>query len=130
VEAVGRGEIELGLVNHYYLYQFLAEQPDFAAANHFLAGGDPGALINVAGAGILRTSDQPEAARQLLTFLLSETAQRHFAEDAYEYPLTDDVEPDPTLPALTDIDAPMIDLGDLDDLPGTLELRRRAGALS
>jgi iron(III) transport system substrate-binding protein len=130
VEAVGRGEIELGLVNHYYLYQFLAEQPDFPAANHFLAGGDPGALVNVAGAGILQTTDQPNAAERLLGFLLSEDAQQHFADESYEYPLVGDVDPDRRLPALADIDAPEMDLSDLDDLEGTLELIRQSGALS
>ncbi len=51
VEAVGSGEIELGLVNHYYLYLVKEENPDAAVANHFLTGEDPGALVSVAGAG-------------------------------------------------------------------------------
>ena len=55
VEAVASGEIELGLVNHYYLYLVKEESPDAPVANHFLAGGDPGALVNVAGAAILET---------------------------------------------------------------------------
>ncbi len=56
VEAVGRGEIQLGLVNHYYLYRFLAEQGEsFPARNHHPSAGDAGSIINVAGVGILDT---------------------------------------------------------------------------
>jgi iron(III) transport system substrate-binding protein len=60
VEGVARGEVEVGLVNHYYLYRFLAEDPDFNVANHYLPG-DVGGLVNVAGIGVLDTSDQQEA---------------------------------------------------------------------
>ena len=45
VEAVAAGEIELGLVNHYYLYLAKEENPDATVANHFLTGEDPGALV-------------------------------------------------------------------------------------
>ena len=65
VEAVAAGEVDLGLVNHYYLYLVKEEQPDAPIANHFLAAGDPGALVSVAGAGVLASSDiapkQPSA---------------------------------------------------------------------
>ena len=44
VQAVGDGEIDIGLVNHYYLFRFLAEDPDFPAANHFTDAGGAGAL--------------------------------------------------------------------------------------
>ena len=41
-EAIARGEIDVGFVNHYYLYELGAEQPGFPVANHFLRAGDPG----------------------------------------------------------------------------------------
>ena len=62
LEAVAAGEVDVAFINHYYLHQRLAEEPDSAAANHFLTDGDPGALVNVAGAGILgrrRTPPRP-----------------------------------------------------------------------
>ncbi len=62
LEAVAAGEVEVGFVNHYYLYRFLAEDPDFPVANRFYTDGDPGALVNVAGAGVLATADDPDAA--------------------------------------------------------------------
>jgi iron(III) transport system substrate-binding protein len=130
VEATGRGEIDLGLVNHYYLYRFLAEDPAFAADNAFLPGGDVGALVNVAGAGILETTDQPAAAREFVAFLQSDEAQQYFSEETFEYPLVSGVAADEQLPPLATIETPDLDLSDLDELEATLELLRQTGALS
>ncbi|HVM12787.1 MAG TPA: extracellular solute-binding protein, partial [Egibacteraceae bacterium] len=129
VEAAGRGEIAIGLVNHYYLYRFTEESPDFAAANKFLAGDDPGALVNVAGLGVLETSDQQERALELVDFLLSQEAQEYFSEETSEYPLVEGVAARDDLPPLDELDTPDIDLSDLDDLAGTLELLQDAGVL-
>ncbi len=130
VQAVIDGEITVGLVNHYYLFRFLAEDPDIAtAALHFFPGGDAGSLVNVAGAGILATSDQHESALALIEYLLSDGAQEYFASKTYEYPLVESVEPSVDLPALADIEAPEIDLSDLDDLQGTLDMIENSGAL-
>lgn len=129
VQAVIDGEIAVGLVNHYYLFRFLAEDPDITAALHFFPGGDPGSFINVAGAAILKTSDQSETALTLVEYLLSDSAQRYFAETTYEYPLVASVDPSVELPDLADIEAPDIDLSAIDDLQATLEMIEDSGAL-
>ncbi len=129
VEGLGRGEVEVGLVNHYYLYRFLAEDPDFPVDNKYLPG-DIGGLVNIAGAGVLATSDAQDAATELIRYLLSEEVQTHFGQvtDALEFPVRDGVE-SPELPSLEEIDPPDVDLSDLEDLQGTLELLREVGAL-
>lgn len=129
LDAVIAGEIDVAFVNHYYLMQRLAEDPDVPAANYFHTDGDPGALVNVAGVGILSTSDEPESAQGLVEFLLSEEAQAYFAEETKEYPLVEGVEPDPALPPLSEIGTPEIDLSDLADLEGTLRLLQEVGVL-
>lgn len=130
VQAVINGELTAGLVNHYYLFRFLAEDPDIDTATlHFFPGGDPGSLINIAGAGILATSDQQDVALQLVEYMLSDEAQEYFATETYEYPLVNTIEPSVDIPALADIEAPEIDLSDLDDLQGTLEMIEDSGAL-
>ncbi len=129
VQAVINGEVVVGLVNHYYLFRFLAEDPEITSTLHFFPGGDVGSLINIAGAAILATSDQPDAAQQLVNYLLSDAAQEYFARTTYEYPLVDSVEPSVDLPALADIEAPEIDLSELDDLQATLEMIEESGAL-
>ena len=128
--AVAAGEIEVGFVNHYYLMRQLKEQGDsFPVRNHFLDGGDPGALVNVAGAGILTTAKNPAAAQAFVDFLLSDESQTYFATETSEYPLIDGVPADPGLPTLAELQSPDIDLSDLADLEGTLKLLQDAGAL-
>ncbi len=131
VKAVNDGQVDLGLVNHYYLFQLQSEiGPERTVArNHYTAGTDPGALVNVAGVGILRSSDRQADAGRLVEFLLSEPAQRHFALENFEYPLVAGVPTAPGLPPLQATQGPPIDLGDLADLEHTLDMLRRAGLL-
>lgn len=130
VVAVGSGEVDVAFVNHYYRYQLAAEQgDDFPVQNHFFSGGDPGALVNVAGTGILTTSDSSGAAEEFIAYLLSEEGQTYFAEETYEYPLAAGIEPAEGLPTLDELQPPDIDLSDLTDLEGTLDLMREAGVL-
>lgn len=129
LDAVGRGEIDVGFVNHYYLHRFLTERGQgFRARNHY-SSGDAGSLINVAGTGILTTSDSPELAQQFVEYLLSEPAQRYFAEETTEYPLVHGIEPFGGLPPLESLNPPDVNLGDLYDLRGTLDLMRQAGVI-
>jgi iron(III) transport system substrate-binding protein len=129
VDGVGRGEVDAGFVNHYYLHRFLTEQgQDFGARNHY-SSGDAGALINVSGVGIMINSESTELAQQLVDYLLSEPAQRYFAEQTTEYPLIDGVATAEGIPPLASLDPPDIDLSNLDDLRGTLDLMHQAGVL-
>ncbi len=130
VAAAGSGEIDVGFVNHYYLGRFLKEEgPQFGARNHFLGNGDPGALVLVAGAGILKETDDRDSAERFIRFLLSEEAQSYFAEETGEYPLAAGVEPPGGLPSLESLDPPDVDLSRLSDLQGTLSLMRDAGVI-
>lgn len=128
VEAVGRGEVDVGFVNHYYLYRFLAEEPEFPARNYSPRSGGIGAMINVAGAGVVNSSDNPEAAINFINFLLSETAQQYFNDETNEYPLSAP-SLNPLLQPIDTINTPDIDLSDLDDLDGTLQLLQDLGIL-
>lgn len=129
VEAVGRGEIDVGLVNHYYLFELKEQDPGLQVANHFVTGGDPGALVNAAGVGILEGTGRREEAKRFVEFLLSEEAQRYFATQTFEYPLVVGVSPVEGLPPLERLEPPDIDLSDLSDLRGTQELLTETGVL-
>jgi iron(III) transport system substrate-binding protein len=127
-EAIARGEIDVGFVNHYYLYELSAEQPGFPVANHFLRAGDPGTLVNAAGVGLVKGSDAAGPARRLVDFLLSRTGQRFFSEKTFEYPLTAGVAPPQGLRSLEDVHGPDIALGQLGGkLRSTLEMLSEAG---
>lgn len=131
VDAVGRGEVHVGLVNHYYLFQFLAQHGEqFGARNHYTTG-DAGAIINIAGIGVLDGTNKKDAALRFVEFLLSEEAQQYFTDNNYEYPVLSagNVRTNDLLLPLADIDTPDIDLTNLHDLQGTLELMQKVGAL-
>ena len=133
LEALAAGEIEVGLVNHYYLALLKDEQPDAPVANYFFDGDDPGALVNVAGVGIVDGTDDQDAAQEFVRFLLSEKGQRFYAEEAEEseYPLVDGVDGPEGVPPLGELEGPDIELGDLGpELEKTLELLNELGYTS
>lgn len=132
--AVASGEVDVALINHYYLYAQLKEKgPTFPVRNYYPRSGDAGALVNAAGVGILGTSKQQDAAVRFVEFLLSARAQEFFASDtpadAYEYPVVPGVRIHPELVPLNQVKSPSFDLSDLDDLDGTLKLLRAVGVI-
>ena len=130
VQAVANGEVEVGFVNHYYLERFLAEHgPDFKARNYYIGNGDPGALVLVAGVGILEASDNQHTAQEFVDFLLSEPAQQYFTSEIKEYPVAAGVVPEGDLPPIDSLNPPDVDLGNLTDLEGTLDLLRDVGVV-
>ena len=118
VEAVARGEVPIGLVNHYYSLRARAEDPAIAAENFYFPSGDIGSLLIATAAGVLVGSDDAESADRLIEFLLSPASQSFFSTETLEYPLAAGVEPSPELPALSALDVATYDF---DDLAGGLE---------
>jgi iron(III) transport system substrate-binding protein len=130
VEAIDRGEISLGLVNHYYVWEVSeALGRPINAKNGFFAPGDLGNLINVSGAGILQTSAKQKAAQDLINYLTSAAAQQRFVSDTHEYSLLDGAMSPAELPALDKIGAPSIDLKTLSNIKATQDLLIQVGLL-
>jgi iron(III) transport system substrate-binding protein len=113
VAAVADGQLDSGMVNHYYLLRRLVEDPDAAAANYFFPEATAGSLVMPAGVGILATADSGDAARRFVEFLLSEGAQEFFATETFEFPLLPGVAANPQLPPIESIPTPDIDLSEL-----------------
>jgi iron(III) transport system substrate-binding protein len=129
-DAIANGEVDVGLINHYYVAEAIAvEGEDYPVRVYTPPGGDPGSLVNVAGGAVLKSSGQQPAAQKLLSWLLGRTAQEYFADKTKEYPLAAGVEPDPALEPLESIEQPDIDLSDLSGLKESVELIRDSGAL-
>ena len=129
VDAVLRGEVDMGLVNHYYLLRFLAEDPDAPGVNHYFDPDDVGALVIVTAGAVLDTAEQPGAPQEFLEFMLSREAQEFYASETREYPLAAGVKPPAELEPLAAGDAS--DTIDFDKLGGglsrTQELIRESG---
>ena len=135
VEAVASGEIQLGLVNHYYLYLVKAEQPDAPIANKYLPGDDPGALVSVAGVGILDGAEHADAAERFVEFLLADEQQRFYTDEAEEaeIPLVEGIAPRNGVPTLAELSGrgPDVDLSLFGgELEQTLELLNETGYTS
>lgn len=131
IEAIAAGEVDYSINNNYYLLRFIANDPAYPVSQRFFADGDIGNLVNVAGAGIVDTSRNAEAAERFMRFLLSPEAQDYFTNEVYEYPVLPGVEPNAALVSFDALLAasPEVDLDVLEDLEGTLELLREVGLL-
>jgi iron(III) transport system substrate-binding protein len=130
LQATANRDIEVAFLNHYYLYRFLAERGEgFKARNYYFTNGDLGGLFLVAGAAVLSTSKKQEQAHKFIEYLLSKTAQEYFASRDYEYPLVQGVAAANELPPIMSLKAPEMDLSNLGDLRGSLELMRQTGIL-
>jgi iron(III) transport system substrate-binding protein len=128
-DAVAKGEIDIGLINHYYVAEAVAEDPDYPVKAHF-PPDDLGSLINVAGVGVLASAgEDKEHALDFVRQMLSRETQTYFADSSKEYPLAAGVKAPAELTPLADIPAPRVDLAKLGDLQGTLKLMRDTGAL-
>jgi iron(III) transport system substrate-binding protein len=128
VEAVSRGEVEMGLVNHYYNYRFQRESPGTPSRNHRFAGDDVGALVIPSTASVLAGTDKAEEATRFVQFLLSQESQRYFSDQTFEYPLVTGVPAAEGLPPLTSLRSPDYDVDTLGGgLQRTVELIRASG---
>jgi iron(III) transport system substrate-binding protein len=131
LDAVDSGQVQLGLVNHYYWYEKAAEvgEENMRAQISFMAPQDPGSLVNVAGVGILKGAAENPAAIEFVQWLLSPSTQEWFVANTFEYPLIAGVASAPDLPALDTLAGPDIELAQLADLPGTLAMLQDVGLL-
>ena len=130
VEAIDKGEIDLGLVNHYYIWETSESlgRPVKAEVSYF-APGDFGNLINVSGAGIFTSSKKQAAAAQLINYLTSAATQAKFVIDTHEYALVSGAPAPVGVPALDQIGAPTVDLNSLVDIKRTQDLLIEVGLL-
>jgi iron(III) transport system substrate-binding protein len=130
VEAIDSGKISIGLVNHYYTWevsQGLGRKIN--AENGFFTSGDLGNMVNVSGAGILKSSKKYAAAEDLINYLTSQVVQSKFVAETHEYSLIADEIAPAGLPSLSQIGAPSVDLESLADIQKTQELLIKVGLL-
>lgn len=128
--AVASGEIEVGLVNHYYKFEVEAEDGSLPIANHYFTSGDPGSFVNTAGVGILASAEHAEAARTFVDYVTGEAGQTWVATETWEYPVAPGLEPSVDILAISRFVGPesQVDLSDLGPaLPGALELLAEVG---
>lgn len=131
IDAIANGEVDYGLVNNYYLGRYTAKDDKFPVGQTHFAAGDIGNLVLVAGAGVVEASDNKENAQKFVDFLLSPAAQQFITLQGNEYPVVKGVIPHATLESLETVQeiSPKVNVNDIGDLEGTLNLLREAGLL-
>lgn len=129
-DAIAAGEIDVGLINHYYVAQAIAEEgPGYPVAVYFPPGG-LGSLLLLTSVGVLDSSERKPEAIAFVRSLLERPSQRFFTTSSKEYPLAIGVEPDPSMSVpLAEVPSPGGNLVDLEELQATIELMQESGAL-
>lgn len=128
LDGIAAGEVDLGLLNHYYLRRVKAQKAEFPVEQTtFEKDGDIGNLLFVAGAGVLKSSQKEALAQRFIRFLLSQESQQFFTGEVYEYPVIEGVKDAQSAPAVEA--APELEYSKLSDLDGTLKMMRELGLL-
>jgi iron(III) transport system substrate-binding protein len=106
------GEVAGSLIYNYYYFGDQAGTGESSGKLkvHYFADQDPGAFVSVSGGGVLKASDNPEAAQAFLAFVTGPEGQAILRDGhSYEYAIGSGIEPNPALPPLSSIDYPKVD---------------------
>lgn len=131
LRAVNDGEIDGGIIYHYYWFRDQAKTKEISAntALHYFRNQDPGAFISISGGGVLESSKKKDQAQQFLKFVTSKAGQEVLEKGtSFEYPVASGVPANPALPALDTLQAPKVDPSTLDAAKVT-DLMTKAGLL-
>jgi iron(III) transport system substrate-binding protein len=131
MESVNSGEVDAGVIYHYYWYRDQQEAGDNSSNSrlHFFDDRDPGAFVSVSGAGVLESSDSPDDAEQFVAYLAGERGQQDIADSyALEYPLNPAVQLDGSVKPFEELEPPRVDLSALNG-PQVIDLMQNAGFL-
>src|SRR5580704_8560146 len=136
VNDVNRGQVAFGLINEYYWYRLRAEIG--ASAMHsqlaYFAPRDPGYVIDVSGAAVLKSSKHQAAAQKFVAFLVSQQGQDIIAraqgnEQSYEYPLAAGMTTSAPETPFSQLQPNPITIAELGDGSAAIALLRQAGLL-
>lgn len=132
IAAVDNGQIAAGIINHYYWFEARAEEGKDKVPSklHYFGHEDPGALVNISGAGVLASSGAQELAQEFVAYMVSEEGQEAMAHSGdWEYPLNSAVAPPPGLKPFASLEPPKVGPADLGDGSAPLELMQQVGLL-
>lgn len=119
--AVNAGEIDGGVVYHYYYFGDRAGTGESSqdVGQHYFRNGGPESFVSLSGGGVLGTAPHAEDAQRFLAFITSEKGQEILRDSSYEYPVASGVSADPELVPLSQLNAPDVDPAGLNGPPVT-----------
>jgi iron(III) transport system substrate-binding protein len=134
-DEVNRGAVAFGIVNQYYWYRMRAE---IGSANvhskitHF-AARDPGYVVDVSGAAILKSSTHQAAAQKFLAFMVSKQGQSIIGDPSksisFEYPIASGVTTQAPETPFDQLQPYPMTIADLGTGATAIALMRQAGLL-
>jgi iron(III) transport system substrate-binding protein len=131
LSAVNDGEIQTGIMYHYYWYQDRAESGANSKNVQLLFFGhrDPGAFLSTSGAGVLKSSKHGDDAQKLVNYLTGPKGQQALVDsNALEYPVGKGIAANAKLKPLSTLDPPTVDVGKLNG-PQVVTMMQQAGLL-
>ncbi len=131
LKAVNAGEVDGGVIYHYYWFRDQAKTKEMSGntALYYFKNQDPGAFVSLSGGGVLKSSKKAQQAQQFLKFITGEAGQKVLEKgDSFEYPVASGVPANPALVPLADLQAPAVDPTTLDAQKVT-DLMTKAGLL-
>ncbi|WP_315924727.1 iron ABC transporter substrate-binding protein [Mesorhizobium sp. SP-1A] len=112
MKAVNAGEIDGGIIYHYYYFGDQAKTGENSknVALHYFKNQDPGAFVSISGGGVLASSKHPKEAQAFLKWVTGKGGQDVLKNGtSYEYAVGAGDESNPKLVPLADLDAPKVD---------------------
>ncbi len=131
LKAVNAGEVDGGVIYHYYWFRDQAKTKEMSGntALYYFKNQDPGAFVSLSGGGVLKSSKKAQQAQQFLKFTTGKAGQEVLEKgDSFEYPVASGVPANPALVPLADLQAPAVDPTTLDAQKVT-DLMTKAGLL-
>lgn len=129
LRAVEKGEIATALINNYYWFALAGElgHKTMNSALDYIGHKDPGALVTVSAAAVLKSSKKGDLAQKFLAFMVSAGGQQAIADSVAEYPLRPGVKSPFALEPWNELDPPAVTPADIGDASEALVLEREAG---
>ncbi|ESY84493.1 iron ABC transporter substrate-binding protein [Mesorhizobium australicum] len=131
MKAVNAGEIEAGVIYHYYYFGDQAKTGENSknVALHYFKNQDPGAFVSVSGGGVLASSKHPKEAQAFLKWVTGKGGQDVLKNgSSFEYAVGKGAQSNPKLVPLADLQAPKVDATTLNSKKVT-DLMTAAGLL-
>jgi iron(III) transport system substrate-binding protein len=131
LKAVNAGEVDGGVIYHYYWFRDQAKTKEMSAntALHYFKNEDPGAFVSLSGGGVLESSKKKDQAQQFIRFITGKAGQEVLENgDSFEYTVASGVPANPALPPLDSLQAPAVDPSTLNSQEVT-DLMTKAGLL-
>jgi iron(III) transport system substrate-binding protein len=134
-DEVNRGAVAFGVVNQYYWYRMRAEigASNMHSAIAYFAPGDPGYVVDVSGAAVLKSSKYPAAAQRFVAYLVSKEGQTIIGDPtksiSFEYPVASGVTTQAPETPFDQLQPYPISIGELGDGSTAISLLKQVGLL-